>query len=264
MTQAVGGSRRLSRPGRSLDRFVDVLAALVDAGEPLTATEVAERAGLPLSSTYRLVQSLERHGLVERRPRGTIALGLRVLELARHVEDGLRPTLLQPARPLMQDLAREHGETVLLTAPVGTSSIGLASVDSPQPIRLTYARWRLAPLTRGASGKALLAHLDDEWAERVLATAAADLDVATLRAELATIRARGYAVSTGELDAGASGVAAPVFDGSRRLLAALTIAGPTERIRPAEPALARAVVAAARDIGSLAPSVERRSREPGD
>jgi IclR family transcriptional regulator, acetate operon repressor len=257
MTSAAAGTRPARRPAQALDRFVDVLAALVDAGGPLTAAELSRRAGFPLSSTYRLVQSLERHGFVERRTRGTVALGLRVLELARHVEDRLQPSLLEPARPLMEALAREHGETVLLTAPVGTSSIGLASVDSPRPIRLTYARWRLAPLTRGASGKVLLAHLDDERVESVLAAAGPEVDVGALREELAAVRARGYAVSTGELDPGASGVAAPVLDPSRRLLAGLTVAGPTERIRAAEPVLVRAVVAAAGALGAVVPSFGR-------
>jgi DNA-binding IclR family transcriptional regulator len=188
---------RAARPGRTLDRFVDVLTTLVEAGRPMSAAELADGAGLPLSSTYRLVQSLERHGFVERQPRGTIALGLRVLELARHVEDRLLPALLGPAAPVMEELAREHGETVLLTAPVGASSIGLASVDSPQPIRLTYARWRLAPLTHGASGKVLLAHHGEDRAEEVLGSANGGLDIDALRAELAQIRRRGYAVSTG-------------------------------------------------------------------
>jgi DNA-binding IclR family transcriptional regulator len=243
-------SRKAPRHGLTFDRYVDVLAALADAGGPLTAAELAAHADLPLSSTYRLVESLERHGFVERRPRGTVALGLRVLELARHVEDRLSPSLLEPARPLMHELAREHGETVLLTAPVGASSIGLASVDSPQPIRLTYARWRLAPLTHGASGKVLLAHLEADRIESVLAAAAPDVDVPKLREELALTRARGYTVSHAELDAGASGVAAPVLDASGRLLAGLTLAGPTERIRPAEAGLARAVVEAAAALGA--------------
>jgi DNA-binding IclR family transcriptional regulator len=257
MMRAATSSPRAPRSAQTLDRFVDVLAALVDAGGPLTASELSGRAGLPLSSTYRLVQALERHGFVERRPRATIALGLRVLELARHVEDRLQPSLVGPARPLMEALAHEHGETVLLTAPVGTSSIGLASVDSPQPIRLTYARWRLAPLTRGASGKVLLAHLDHERVEGVLAAAGPELDVGALREELAEVRARGYAVSTGELDPGASGVAAPVLDASRRLLAGLTVAGPSERILAAEPELARAVVAAAHALAAVVPAPGR-------
>jgi DNA-binding IclR family transcriptional regulator len=121
----------------TIDRVADVLAALADGDGPLGASELAERAGLPVSSTYRLVQSLERHGFVERRRRRGIALGLRVLELARRAEDRLEPALLAPARGPMEELARECGESVLLTAPAGTRSIGLASVESPRPIRLS-------------------------------------------------------------------------------------------------------------------------------
>ena len=239
--------RATEGPGQTIDRVADVLAALVEADGPLGAAELAERAGLPVSSTYRLVQALERHGFVERRPRRGIALGLRVLELARRAEDRLGPALLEPARRPMEELARECGETVLLTAPVGISSIGLASVESPRPVRLTYGRWRLAPMHRGASGKVLLAHVGGEQAARVLAAAAAldpAEDVDALRQELAEIRSRGYAVSHAELDAGASGVAAPILDAGGRLLGGLTAAGPTVRIRPAEQELAQAVAAA--------------------
>jgi DNA-binding IclR family transcriptional regulator len=238
--------------GQTIDRIFDVLAALLEADVPLGAAELAERADLPVSSTYRIVQSLERHGLVERRPRRGVALGLRLLELARRVEDRIERMLLEPARAPMEELARACGETVLLTAPAGTRSIGLASVASPQPIRLTYGRWRIAPLHRGASGKVLLAHLEDEEAERALAAARTlepGLDLRALLRELAAIREQGYAVSHGELDAGASGVAAPIREATGRLLAGLTVAGPTGRVRPAEQTLARSVSDAAHRIG---------------
>ncbi len=244
-------ARTAEGPGQTIDRVADLLAALVAAERPLGAAELAERAGLPLSSTYRLVQSLERHGFVERRPRRGIALGLRVLELARRAEDRLGPALLEPARGPMEELAREFGESVLLTAPAGVSSIGLASIEGSRPIRLTYDRWRVVPMHRGASGKVLLAHLDSEQAGRVLAAAALlepERDLDELRRELAEIRRRGRAVSHGELDQGASGVAAPILDRAGRLLAGVTVAGPTERIRPAEPELGAAVTAAARRI----------------
>ncbi|HKI93620.1 MAG TPA: IclR family transcriptional regulator [Gaiellaceae bacterium] len=237
--------------GQTIDRAADVLTALGAADGPLGATELAEHAGLPLSSTYRLVQSLERHGFVERRPRRGIALGLRVLELARRAEDRLELALLEPARGPMQELARECSESVLLTAPAGVSAIGLDSVEGSRPIRLTYGRWRLAPIHRGASGKVLLAHLDAEQAGRALDAAATlepELDFDRLRRELAEIRRRGHAVSHGELDQGASGVAAPILDPSGRLLAGVTVAGPTERVRPAEAELGTAVTAAARRI----------------
>lgn len=244
---------------QALDRFTALLFALSDADQPLSAGRLAERTALPASSTYRLVGALERHGLVEREGSG-IMLGLRILELARRIEERVERTLLEPAQPVMRELALEHRETVLLTAPVATCSIGLGSVESPRPIRLTYARWRLAPLHRGASGKVLLAFLGEELAEEVLAHAARSepgLDIAALRRELATVRGRGYLITRGELDEGASGVAAPVLDRGGSLMAGLTIAGPNDRIESAETTLVDAVVRASRQIGARVDAVRR-------
>lgn len=241
----------ISDENQALSRFVSLLSVLGAAEESLTAHQLAKQAGLPTSSTYRLVQALERQGLVERRD--GISLGLRILALAHRAEERLERALLEPARPVMSRLAAEHRETVLLTAPLMTSSIGLYSVESPRPIRLTYARWSLAPLHRGASGKVLLAFLDEERAQQALALAAggeAGLDVGRLRGELAAIRERGHVITHGELDEGASGVAAPVLDRRAQLVAGLTVAGPTQRIKAAEPVIVDAVMAAASRIGS--------------
>jgi DNA-binding IclR family transcriptional regulator len=154
----------------------------------------------------------------------------------------------------MRALAAEHGETAILTAPTGVQAIGLASIESPvHAMRLTYGRWRLAPMHLGASGKVLLAHLDEPAIARVLAAARAGgngrpLDVDLLRAQLAAIRRDGWVVTHGELDEGATAAAAPVLDARGRLVAGLSLAGPTPRMRPALDAIVPAVVAGARAI----------------
>jgi DNA-binding IclR family transcriptional regulator len=250
-------SRTENRPGGAqvLDRTVELLAALAGAGVPVPAAELAGRCDLPPSTTYRLLADLEVHGLVARDGRRGVTLGLRVLDFARSLEDRLEATLIQPAREVMTALAREHGETAILTAPGGTHAMGLASVESPQhAVRLSYDRWRTAPMHLGASGKVLLAHLDDAHAERILAAppphpgGGADIDEETLRAQIAATRRDGYLVTDGELDEGATAVAAPVLDPRGRPLAGLSLAGPTERMRAALDAIVPAVVAGARAI----------------
>ena len=249
---------RLERPPpagtQSLDRAVALLAALAGASAPLPVAELAERAGLPASTTYRLVQDLEGHGLVARDGRRGLTLGLRVLDLARSVEARLQAGLVDPARDVMRALAAEHGETAILTAPTGVQAIGLASIESPlHAMRLTFGRWRLAPMHLGASGKVLLAHLDEPAIARVLAAARAGgngrpLDLDVLRAQLAAIRRDGWVVTHGELDEGATAAAAPVLDARGRLVAGLSLAGPTARVRPALDAIVPAVMAGARAI----------------
>jgi DNA-binding IclR family transcriptional regulator len=237
-----------------LDRVVALLGALGDAVE-LPPTELAERCGLPPSTTYRLLADLEQHGLVTRAGRRGTTLGLWVLELARTVEDRLESELVEPARAVMETLADAHGETAILTAPGGTHAMCLASVESDQhAMRLSYDRWRTAPMHLGASGKVLLAHLDDAHAERILAappphpSGGAQVDDATLRAQIDATRRDGYLVTDGELDAGATAVAAPVLDARGRPVAGLSIAGPTARVRGALHALVPAVVAGAEAI----------------
>ena len=237
-----------------LDRVVALLGALSQSGELLPG-ELAERCDLPASTTYRLIADLEQHGLVTRAGRRGTTLGLWILELARSVEDRLGSELVEPAREVMEGLAHGHGETAILTAPGGTHAMCLASVESDHhAMRLSYDRWRAAPMHLGASGKVLLAHLEDAHAERILAdlpphpAGGPQIPTATLRRQIADTRRDGYLVTDGELDGGATAVAAPVLDARGRPLAGLSLAGPTPRVRAMLHEIVPAVVTGAADI----------------
>jgi DNA-binding IclR family transcriptional regulator len=243
------------RGTRVLERSLAILFELGDADRPLSTAELARRVNLPASTTYRLVDELDGHGLVERDGEGGLALGLRLLELARRIEDDLAGSLLEPARGIMRELAREHHETVLLTAPAGRYAIGLDAVEPPRPVRLSFGRWRVAPMHLGASGKVLLAFLPPRAAERVLAAVDHDVnasgqrvDIERLRDQLVAVRERGVVVTHGELDRGVSGVAAPLLAPRGRPVAGLTLAGPTDRIGPRSESLSAAVREAAAAI----------------
>ena len=248
-----------ARGTRVLDRSLAMLFELGNADRPLPIAELARRADLPASTAYRLVDELEGHGLIERDD-GELGLGLRLLELARRIEDRLAPSLLEPARGVMRALAHEQDETVLLTAPAGRFAIGLDAVEPPRPVRLSLGRWRVAPMHLGASGKVLLAFLPSRAAERVLEAVDHDVtasgqpvEIGRLRRELAEVRDRGVAVTHGELDRGVSGVAAPLLTARARPVAGLTLAGPTDRIAPHADRLTGAVCEAARAIEQALP-----------
>ena len=257
MTALPHAENRPAGGAQVLDRTVELLSALAEAGAPVSPAALAERCDLPPSTTYRLLADLEVHGLVAREGRRGVTLGLLVLGFARSLEDLLEETLVRPAREVMDALARAHGETALLTAPGGTHAMCLASVESPQhAVRLSNDRWRTAPMHLGASGKVLLAHLDDAHAERILTappphpTGGPQIDVATLRAQIEATRRDGHLVTDGELDAGATAVAAPVLDARGRAVAALSVAGPSERMRPVLGEIVPAVRAGAADIAA--------------
>ena len=219
---------------QALARGVGVLEVLSGESAPLDIEQVAERVGVPLSTAYRIVRYLAQVGLVEHREQGRVALGLRLLDLARVTRLQVESGLLRIARPVMQELAQRTQETVMLMAPTGGQAICLEYIESPRPVRLSFERGRVMPLYAGAASKILLAFLDDRERKRTLAAAEGAVlengrvvSSVELSAELTMIEKTGYCVSEGEVNIDTVGVAAPVF--RRRLVAGLTVAGPSRR-----------------------------------
>ena len=232
-------------PSGALERAVELLHHLGEQPAYPTVAELAVEAGMPTSTAYRLLAELEQHGLVRRGPDSTVALGTRLVALGRTAEAGLRERLVEPAAPVMDELCREVGETVILTAACALEAIVLHVVETElHSVRLSYTVFRRGPMHRGASGKILAAYLEPTERERLLEAAA----TAGLAAQLDQIRHAGLAVTVGELDEGAAAVAAPILDRRGRLLAGLSIAGPVQRITGNIPALSGAVTQAAHTV----------------
>ncbi len=229
-------------PSGALERAVDLLQLLAEQPADRTVPELADEAGMPTSTAYRLLGELQQHGLVQRASEGTVALGTRLVALGRTAEVGLRERLVAPASAVMSELCDEVGETVILAAPCALEAIALHVVETEiHSMRLSYAVFRRGPMHRGASGKILAAHLEAADRERLVS----EVGGSALAAELGQIRADGYVVTFGELDAGAVAVAAPILDRRDRLVAGLSIAGPVQRIAGDLPRITAAVTAAA-------------------
>lgn len=221
------------------DRAIDVLLLFNEQQPVLTAEEISERLGMPRSTTYRYLQSLRSYGLVEENDgSGGFRLGLAVLRLARAARQGMG--LSEVALPIMHELVAQTGETALLTRRTDAHVICIERVESQQRVRLSYERGQVLPLHAGASAKVLLAYLAPAEIEAILSngpfpryTDQTVTDPDVLRTQLELIRTRGYAMSEGEVDDGVRGVAAPVFDTQKRVVAGLSVAGPAFRINNA-------------------------------
>lgn len=232
-------------PAGALERAVELLARLGEEPIELTVPELASDMEMPTSTAYRLLAELERHGLVQRGPDRTVALGTRIVALGRTAESGLRERLIEPAALVMAEVCETVGETVILTAPCAFEAIVLHVVETEiHPVRLSYARFRRAPIHRGASGKILAAFQEPAERERLLEV----VRERGLGHELRRIRLDGYAVTSDELDQGATGVAAPIVDRRGRIAAGLSVAGPTARVMERLEAATEAVRAGARTI----------------
>lgn len=232
-------------------RVVRVLETFTVDRTMQTAAEVGRRAGLPSSTAHRIVDELVAAGLLDRDDEHRVSLGMRLWELALRGSRALR--LRQAALPHMervQATVREHTQLAVLEQ---DSALFLERLSHPDAgANITRVAGRL-PLHASSSGLVLLAHADPELQERVLTRRLAAVspetttDAAALRRRLAEIRAAGFVVAPGSIEAVSTGVAVPVRDGDGAVIAALSVVLPRE----ASPDVAiAALLQAARSIRS--------------
>lgn len=210
---------------------------LVSFLEPQAAEQslhtVATRLDLNKSRAFRILATLERHGLVEHDQQSQhYRLGLKLLALGEGVRRNLN--LLDAARPVLDRLARQTGETIYLGVVDGLEVVCVDKRESSYPIRLYAEVGRRAPLHAGGVPKVLLAYLhehDPAILDRLPPAddIAAVVDLDALGEQLVGIRADGYAVVHDDLDWGSCSIAAPIRDHQGEVIAALSVAGPGER-----------------------------------
>ena len=228
---ANGASRR--PPIQSVDRAATLLKAVAAAGRPAAPAELAAACGLNRTTAWRLLSTLELHGLVEREPGSTrFTVGYGTVQLAATVDSG---ALVRRARPALDRLLGEADETVTLAVP---RHFTLEYVDQLDPPPIPNADWRGQRLALHATsgGKAYLASLTgDERAallDRPLQcyTEQTITDRRLLEEDARETLARGYAVCVGEYQPYSNGVAAPVLDHRGRPVALVSVWGPEQRI----------------------------------
>ena len=193
---------------QAIDRAAELLVSVVESTRPLGIGELSEIAGLPKSTTSRLVGALERRGLVQRAGDRRVAPGPVLLRFA-HRDSG--DSLAELATPALKALSQLSGETVNLGVPTPLGVEHLAQEDSRHFVGGTNWVGRRVPYDTTANGKVLKAF-------------------ASSTAEGEEIRARGYAVAVDELEHGLAALAAPIFGPDGDAVAALSISGPTIRL----------------------------------
>lgn len=202
----------------------------------MTAGEVAHRAKMPLSTTFRLLNTLVHLSFLDyQKSNKTYRLGLKLLEYGQVVSQQL--DIPQIALPILSQLVAETGETAHLSIRDGDEGVFIAKVDAPHNIRMHTPLGRRVPLHAGASMMTIFAHLDDsEIASYIMRGKAVAItpdticDPDQIWMRISTIREQGFAISRGEQTLMAGGVGAPVFDHRSSVVAGLTISGPIQRM----------------------------------
>jgi IclR family acetate operon transcriptional repressor len=237
---------------QAIDRAAQLLVLVVESARPLPVGELAEAAGLPKSTTSRLVSALERQGLVQR-----VAGGLRPGPvLLRFAQRGVPDTnLVELAEEALRWLADASGETINLAVPTPAGVEHLAQRDSRHFVGVTSWVGRRVPLHCAANGKVFLAYGAAPVPVRLDAlTPNTITDRGRLDTELEQARTRGYATATDELELGLSAMAAPVRGADAHVVAALSISAPTirldaERVEQLAPVLLEQTAELSRRLG---------------
>lgn len=249
---------------QSVGRVFAILDAVAGARAGVPLAELARLASSPKTSLVGLLAGLVAERCLVRDEAGRYALGPRVHALATRALAGRElPELL---RPVLTALSAATGETAVLgaLAPDADLAVYLDRVESSSSIRYAVAVGERRDLYCTAMGKALLAHFDAQRLKRYMKqvprqryTATTITGAAELTAELGRVRREGIARSDGERVEDASALAAPVFGDGGAVVAALLVAGPSERMRANaannERCLRQAAAEASRLIGGAAP-----------
>lgn len=208
-----------------------------DVANPVhSVTDLSRKLEMPKSTVHNLLRTLERLDFIRRDPADRrYRLGPRVFELGMAYSNKNR--LACAAFPFMRKLAAHTKETIKIGVPSTSDVVILAAIESPFELHTRGDAGLRAPLHCTGIGKAILSTFDDQGVEESVAarglfamTPNTITTLDALRAELAAIRGRGYALDAEENELGVVCAAAPVMDAARGVAAALSVSAPASRM----------------------------------
>ncbi|MBQ0141160.1 MAG: IclR family transcriptional regulator [Kurthia sp.] len=214
---------------KTVVRSMEILNLFINHAK-LSFNEIIELSGIPKTSVYRMLQSLEEMCLIDKDEQGKYSLGILFLRFGHLVSE--RMDIRQIARPTMESLHKEFGEAVNLIIRDGDEAVYIEKIQSIQPVRLYTTIGRRTPLYAGACARVILSFLPaqerEEYLNRVELIPYAKGTLTTmdqLRHSISEARNLGYTISYSELEDFTAAVAVPIFDHTGNVVAGISIAG---------------------------------------
>lgn len=234
---APSGGRQAAGSVQSVDRALTIMEVLARVGES-GVTDVAAELGVHKSTAFRLVATLEQHGLVEQvEGRGKYRLGIGLLRLAGATT--ARLDVVQEARSISRRLAAETGETVNIAVLSEGTALYLDQAAGGSALQSHNWVGQHIPLHATSNGKVLLSGLEPDRLDEVLGdlrrfTGGTHTDRDELIEEVSEVRRVGYAVAVDELEEGLTAMAAPIRNAHGDVVASMSVSGPSFRLRDAK------------------------------
>jgi DNA-binding IclR family transcriptional regulator len=217
---------------RAVDRAIAILQCFTADKPALSVLEIQRRVGLSRPTLYRLLQTLATTGLVRAEgdpQRFRLAHG--VMELAHVWLAGLNK--VDVARPILEGLRETTGETAALFVLREQKRICVFELESHHALTIARGVGDTGDITLGASGKAILAYLDEKRRDAILGQVAKARRVELAKA-LEVVRNRGFATSESEVIVGAVAFAAPTFNHNGEVAGCVGVFGPRARVKDSD------------------------------
>lgn len=220
-----------------LGSAIRILDVFYENESDLTLHEITSKSKVGKTSAFRILYTLDKVGYVEKDPvTGKYRLGVGIVSAARKTLSG--GNLIQIARPLLKKLRDEFGETTNLASLLKDEIVYLEIVESLHSFRMSDTVGSRVPWHSTALGKSIAAFLPEDRVKTLLKQSSMKRltpnTITGLREYmevLATVRSQGYGVDMEESELGATCFAAPIFGPEETVVGALSISGPTPRIR---------------------------------
>jgi IclR family acetate operon transcriptional repressor len=220
---------------QSLDRALRILAVVADA-DGLSLSEVAARSDIAASTAYRMLVTLETHGMVEfKKTEQLWSVGVATYRMGAAFLR--RRKLADRARTVMQELMERSGETANLGLAEDDCVVFVSQVETHQAIRAFFRPGTRSPFHASGIGKAVLAHLPADRVTAIIRGTGLEAftrktlsNAPALARDLAEIRHRGWSIDDEERHPGMRCVASAIFNEFGEPIGGISVSGPTVRV----------------------------------
>jgi IclR family acetate operon transcriptional repressor len=220
---------------QALDRGLRILA-IVASGDGRSLSEIADSSGIAASTAYRMLTTLESHGMVEfDKTEQLWSIGVETYRMGSAFLRSRK--LVDRSRAVMQDLMEKTGETANLGVAEDDCVVFVSQVETHEAIRAFFRPGTRTAFHASGIGKAVLAHLDAERVAAIIRKAGLEAFTAktlstmpALSRNLAEIKARGWSVDDEERNLGMRCVAAAIFNEFGEPIGGVSVSGPTVRV----------------------------------
>jgi len=220
---------------QSVAHALDVLEEFRDETEELGVTELSKKLKLHKNNVFRILATLQSRNYIEQnRSNDNYRLGIKCLELGQTFVH--QRGLLKQARPILHELAETTQETSYISILRGNEVVYLDAVETTSTVRVISRVGLHMPIHATAAGKALVSHDSDDELRKAFTgalqrfTKVTRTDVEDLIKEVALVRERGYATDLEEFEDGLRCIGAPVRDYTRKVVGAVSVSGPANRL----------------------------------